>query len=276
MRTPLGKIVLLVAFVVIGVVRPVTAQTAYPCKISATNPKCMTVGPQTAPQGWIVGEVRPFVVGDASKDFIDQMAKQGWVECRGQSAIRKDFDELWKISGTSWGSADKTNVFFLPDLRGLFLRAWNHSKSILPDYPNSPYDGEPGDLKLIRVAPRPEAKDTGDVGSTGDYVGSLESDQVGSHSHTFRYTTKKGAFQRLSDENNQRFWYDESTATGQTDMMPQAETRTENAYVMYFIYVGKPAQAIEAKTDAEKQDPLKRTGQIACYKDSQKKCKFKL
>jgi hypothetical protein len=86
------------------------AQTPFPCKITVANPTCLTIGPTQRPQGWIVGEIKTFAVGADSRDLIDQLAKQGWVEAAGQSAIRKDFDELWKIAGTSWGSADKRSV----------------------------------------------------------------------------------------------------------------------------------------------------------------------
>src|SRR5437879_4081743 len=78
------------------------AQTPFPCP---DNASCVTV----SAQGWIVREIRALAFGGDSKKAIDQLAQQGWVECAGQSAIRKDFDELWRVTGTDWGSADKTN-----------------------------------------------------------------------------------------------------------------------------------------------------------------------
>jgi hypothetical protein len=225
-----------------------------------------------------VGEIKTFAAGADSKDLIDQLAKQGWVEAAGQSAIRKDFDELWKITGTDWGSADKTNVFFLPDLRGLFLRSWDHGRAAPGGHTQSPYTGDPGDLTQTRVQPRPEI-DTGvgTQGATGDHVGSLQSDQVGSHQHTFPYNTKVNAFDRLSAPSNttEKYWWGDNPSNPSTNAMPFAENRAANAYVMYFIYVGKPAQVIEP-TAKEKEAPETRTGRIECFKDSKGRCKTKI
>jgi len=144
-------------------------------------------------QGWVVGEIKTFAVGADSKDLIDQLAKQGWVEAAGQSAIRKDFDELWKIMGTDWGSADSTNVFFLPDLRGLFLRGWEHGRTAPESHPESPYMGEPKDLSDARGARRPEIPTTvGSVGASGNHVGSMESDAFALHHHTLSLTRHWG------------------------------------------------------------------------------------
>ena len=45
-----------------------------------------------------------------------------------------------------------------------------------------------------------------------------------------------------------------------------------NAYVMYFIYVGKPAQVI-APMAKEMEDPKARTGRIECIKNASGRCK---
>jgi microcystin-dependent protein len=38
-----------------------------------------------------------------------------------------------QVIGHNWGSEDKSNTFKLPDLRGLFLRGWNHASDRDPD-----------------------------------------------------------------------------------------------------------------------------------------------
>jgi hypothetical protein len=247
------------------------AQTPFPCKITAANPNCLTIGPALRAQGWVVGEIKTFAVGADSKDLIGQLAKQGWVEAAGQSAIRKDFDELWKIMGTDWGSADNTNVFFLPDLRGLLLRGWNHSKTPPKDFTGSPYNGELQSLADQRVSPRPEfAPTVGNGGSSGDHVGSMESDMVGSHTH--KYARNANSYHLANDDHTaQNIWGDWNT-NADTGAAGGPETHPPNAYVMYFIYVGKPAQVIEP-TDTERGDPKTRTGRIACIKNTNGRCK---
>ena len=257
------------------------AQTPFPCKITATNPTCLTIGPPPRPQGWIVGEIKTFAVGADSKDLIDQLANQGWVEAAGQSAIRKDFDELWKIMGTDWGSADMTNVFFLPDLRGLMLRSWNHGRTAPDSHPESPYMGEPKGLSDTRVAPRPEIPTSvGSVGASGDHVGSMESDMVGRHDHT--YTRNNTTYHLANDDLfhpdevhvKQNIWGDENDKAT-TSSFGGDETHPPNAYVMYFIYVGKPAEVIEP-TAKKKEDVKTRTGRIECIKDAKGRCKTRV
>jgi microcystin-dependent protein len=220
-----------------------------------------------------VGEIKTFAVGADSTDLINQLATQGWVEAAGQSAIRKDFDELWKIVGADWGSPDKF-TFFLPDLRGLMLRGWNHGKTAAAGYAESPYAGEPPSLAGARVAPRPEIPaSVGSQGSTGNHVGSLESDMVGSHDHA--YTRNNTTYHLANDDHaTQNIWGDENKQA-RTSASGGPETHPPNAYVMYFIYVGKPAQIIEP-TAKEKEDPLTSTGRIKCYKDAKEECKTKL
>ena len=58
----------------------------------------------------------------------------GWLYCRGQSLLRADYDDLFNVIGTQWGSADATH-FNLPDMRGVFARGWsggNPSTAIVP------------------------------------------------------------------------------------------------------------------------------------------------
>lgn len=157
------------------------------------------------------------------------------------------------------------------------MRSWDHGRTTPEGHTQSPYSADPGDLTQTRVPPRPEIPDSvGTQGATDDHVGSLQSDQVGSHQHTFRYNTKLNALQHLSDTHTMRnFGSGDATASGTIDAMASAENRAANAYVMYFIYVDKPAQIIEP-TAKEKEDPKTRTGRIECFKDSKGRCKARV
>lgn len=72
----------------------------------------------------------------------------GTLEMKGQTVNRSDYPDLWTFANTSgtaiviseasWGASDKTmfsngngtTTFRLPDLRGLFLRSWDHSRGL--------------------------------------------------------------------------------------------------------------------------------------------------
>jgi microcystin-dependent protein len=247
------------------------AQTAFPC----TNGNCLTVGPSSKPQGWIVGEIRAFAFGGDSKLLIEQMAQNGWVECAGQSAIRADFSELWRVIGTDWGNLDQ-NTFLLPDLRGLFVRGWQHEKSVPPD-PATHMPPYTGDIDVsYRKSPRPEAGDAGgNSGATGDHVGSVQAENVGQHSHPFSYNAAPHDIQPAYDPGNREHLTTSQNAVNTTTgLYPSGESgpiedHPSNAFVMYFIYVGKPAQVIEATPEEKKKGPLV-TDRIECKKQSGK------
>jgi len=59
--------------------------------------------------------------------FAMSTAPTGWLECAGQSVLRADYAALFTAIGTTWGSVDATH-FTLPDLRGEFIRGWDHGK----------------------------------------------------------------------------------------------------------------------------------------------------
>ncbi len=83
-----------------------------------------------------------------------------WLECAGQSLATASYPDLFSLIGYSYGGSG--SVFSLPDLRGQFVRGWNHGASTDPD-----------------VASR---TDRGD-GTTGDSVGTKQAGQNQSHTH---------------------------------------------------------------------------------------------
>jgi hypothetical protein len=251
------------------------AQTPYPCTISPTNQTCLTLGLTQVPQGWIVGEVKQFAFGADSADLLQQLAAAGWVECAGQSLIRKDFDELWKIVGVSWGSADGTqssgSVFYLPDLRSLFVRGWNHGKKPPSGYGNSPYKGDTD----ARVTPRPEAGDTGSAGATGDHVGSMQPDQLAKHRHWVAYVTGiAGGAPGFEYTSNGSFasqsHYTDDKGSELNNGGYGDQTHPGNAYLLYMIYIGKAATFVpfEESVSRDESNPKKkalyRNGWVDC------------
>ena len=57
---------------------------------------------------------------------------QGYLKCNGASILRSDYQKLFEIIGTTFGSDDE-NTFKLPDLRGRFIRGFSDGSSLDSD-----------------------------------------------------------------------------------------------------------------------------------------------
>jgi len=246
-------ILIVFVFVCVGDVGRARCQ-AYPC----TTRPCLTVK-----TGWIVGEIKTVAFGETPSTVImAELMKQGWVECAGQPASRTELPDLFKAIGDTWGSGDGKTDFYLPDLRGLFLRGWDHagSQKQLPAFGGDPDATDP---KRPRTAPRPEIAAPGTKGHDGDRVGSMQDDAAEQHNHTdtghkhnvVDSSTKYNEVQIAKDPprifalaNGGSM---AQTGTGQSNLsgptnpstgkpVKQAtENHPKNAYVMYVIYVGR-------------------------------------
>lgn len=63
--------------------------------------------------------------------FAGATAPTGWLECAGQSVLRATYPNLFTAIGTVFGALDGSS-FSLPDLRGEFIRGWDHGKGVDP------------------------------------------------------------------------------------------------------------------------------------------------
>lgn len=54
----------------------------------------------------------------------------GWLECDGSAVSRSTYATLFAAIGTAWGSGDGSTTFNIPDLRGEFLRGWDHGRGV--------------------------------------------------------------------------------------------------------------------------------------------------
>lgn len=54
----------------------------------------------------------------------------GWLECNGQAASRTTYAGLFAVIGTTYGSGDGATTFNVPDLRGEFVRGWDHGRGV--------------------------------------------------------------------------------------------------------------------------------------------------
>lgn len=54
----------------------------------------------------------------------------GWLECNGALVSRATYAALFAAIGATYGAGDGSTTFKLPDLRGEFVRGWDHGRGI--------------------------------------------------------------------------------------------------------------------------------------------------
>lgn len=54
----------------------------------------------------------------------------GWLECNGSAVSRTAYASLYSAIGVTYGSGDGSTTFNLPDLRGEFVRGWDHGRGV--------------------------------------------------------------------------------------------------------------------------------------------------
>jgi microcystin-dependent protein len=95
--------------------------------------------------------------------FAGETPPTGYLECNGATVSRTTYATLFAAIGVAWGEGDSSTTFHLPDLRGRFLRGWDHGAARDPD------------------AATRSACNSG--GQTGDHVGSVQTEALKSHDH---------------------------------------------------------------------------------------------
>lgn len=100
--------------------------------------------------------------------FAGTSVPDGWLLCDGSAISRSTYARLYNAVGNAHGYGDNSTTFNVPDYRGRFLRGVAGASTNDPD-------------KLTRTAAA-----TG--GATGNAVGSVQTGQNSSHSHTTNTT----------------------------------------------------------------------------------------
>ena len=95
--------------------------------------------------------------------FAGSSAPSGYLVCDGSAVNRSTYPDLFSAIGTMYGAGDGSTTFNLPNYSGQFLRGVDNGAGIDPD-----------------AATR---TDRGD-GTTGDAVGTIQSNEILAHSHT--------------------------------------------------------------------------------------------
>jgi len=121
----------------------------------------------------------------------------GWKECNGQALSRTTYSKLFSVIGTTYGAGDGKTTFNVPDLRGEFIRGWDHGRGV----------------------------------DSGRAFGSWQADELKSHTHNYVGVQWHDRIQASSKE-MERGGTDltkTTTATG------GPETRPRNIAMMYII-----------------------------------------
>jgi microcystin-dependent protein len=153
----------------------------------------MPTSPPTAlGDGTYVGEIRM---------FASEGAPKGWRECDGTELNISTHQALSSVLGARFGST-QAGMFRIPDLRGMFVRSWNHNKAFSVPGSN---DQDAAKRTIPPGAPAyPDGK---------DHVGTTQADQLQTHKHVepghhhdvtgygFDYLVKGGPNGGLSNKN---------------------------------------------------------------------------
>jgi len=94
--------------------------------------------------------------------FAHATIPSGWLECNGAAISRTTYADLFSTIGTYYGTGDGSSTFNIPDLRGQFIRGWDHGAGNDPD-----------------AASRTNRGDS----TTGDNVGTKQADANSAHTH---------------------------------------------------------------------------------------------
>jgi microcystin-dependent protein len=142
----------------------------------------------------------------------------GYLFCDGSAVSRTTYASLFAAIGTAWGTGDGSTTFNLPDMRGVFLRGVNGTRS----------DGfaDPGDGRISIAG-----------GNTGNAVGSYQADMFASHQHATVAYNGAAAYgsQANSGQSVDGYGVSGSYPLNYTAPTGGSETRPKNAYVNYII-----------------------------------------
>lgn len=126
--------------------------------------------------------------------FARTTAPDGWLACDGATVSRTTYARLFAAIGTTFGAGNGTTTFKLPDLRGEFIRGWDAGRGV-------------------------------DISRA---FGSNQSDELKSHTHTYRGATITAGG---ADPSGSGFTF-QAGATGATG---GNETRPRNIALLYCI-----------------------------------------
>lgn len=143
----------------------------------------------------------------------DENIPEGWLLCDGSKVSQSQYAALYAAVGTNFGANPPAGQFYVPDLRGRFVRGQD---------PMGQFD--------------PDAADRTDMHSgtkIGPTVGSVQGDAFQNHVHPYTMFPAGSG-----DIASGSYWAQGSASTGTVDpsaYRTSSETRPSNAYLIYII-----------------------------------------
>lgn len=128
-------------------------------------------------------------------------APTGYLECTGTAVSRSTYAALFAVIGTSFGSGDGSTTFNLPDLRGEFVRGWDHGKGT----------------------------------DSGRAFGSSQTDELEAHTHTLELFATTTIAHDASAEGDRTVQDGGSATSGYIGSTGGTETRPRNIALLYAI-----------------------------------------
>lgn len=145
--------------------------------------------------------------------FSTASCPTGWLHANGSAVSRTTYASLFSAIGTMYGPGDGSTTFNLPDYRGYFLRGWNSGSGIDPDAASRTNRGD---------------------GTTGDQVGTKQTDEFKSHMHGMDREGAAGGGNTIGDAWGSGSLGNYPAGTG-TAYSGGNETRPKNVNVIYCI-----------------------------------------
>jgi microcystin-dependent protein len=152
----------------------------------------------TGADGWALTDMFPVggIIPVASAS-----APAGFLECDGAAVSRTTYANLFGIVGTTYGAGDGSTTFNVPDLRGEFIRGWDHGKGT----------------------------------DSGRALGSAQSEAVGSHDHTLNLFATTQIAHDGSAEGDRTVQAAGTPTAGFIGSSGGAETRPRNIALLYAV-----------------------------------------
>ncbi len=151
--------------------------------------------------------------------YASSAPPQGFFECNGAAKSTTTYNVLYGVVGCLWGCSGAN--FNIPDLRGVFMRGWNHGIT------TTTYTGDfDAAIRSTITA----------GGATGDSVGTYENDGLASHTHdTYGAPVGFGTGGTTSFQDTYPTPGGVAGSRTTAQLSPAGDTRGKNAFVMFII-----------------------------------------
>jgi phage-related tail fiber protein len=140
--------------------------------------------------------------------YAGSTAPTGWLECNGAAVNRTTYAALFTAIGTTFGIGNGSTTFNLPDLRGEFVRGWDHGRDVDAD-------------RTLGSAQEEAVNRVAELGSIANSESSYDRSVPIPSDGTWSAYVETG-------KNGQNYWGVRARTTG-------SETRPRNVALMYCI-----------------------------------------